>query len=92
MPCVRCESRRGGISKGLGLTVAVGVCRVKRHAQYLGCRWGDLAKVQRLIGEDPSLLNASGVARDPTPLMRACEKGHLHGGGAVAGGQGGGHQ
>jgi hypothetical protein len=37
---------------------------------------GDLAEVQRLIGEDPSRLNGKGPYRW-TPLMRAAEGGHM---------------
>jgi hypothetical protein len=49
---------------------------------------GDLAEVQRLVGQDPRLLNAKDPMR-ATPLMRAAREGP-RGGGAVAGGPGGG--
>jgi hypothetical protein len=38
---------------------------------------GDLAEVQRLIGEDPRLLNADFGVWGPTPLRSACRGGRL---------------
>jgi ankyrin repeat protein len=50
---------------------------------------GDLDEVERLVGHDPSLLNA-GDRYGRTPLMWASQAGS-RGGGAVAARQGGGH-
>jgi ankyrin repeat protein len=38
---------------------------------------GDLAEVQRLVGQDPRLLHAKHAFRGPTPLMFAAGAGHL---------------
>jgi hypothetical protein len=38
---------------------------------------GDLAEVQRLVGEDPGLLNATDNTLRRTPLMWACDWGHV---------------
>jgi hypothetical protein len=51
---------------------------------------GDLAEVERLVGQDPDLLNAREGYFDRTPLMWASREGH--GGGAVAARQGSGYQ
>jgi hypothetical protein len=38
---------------------------------------GDLTEVERLVGQDPGLLDAKDTALDQTPLMAASEKGHV---------------
>jgi ankyrin repeat protein len=44
---------------------------------WLAAIWGDLAELQRLVGQDPGLLDATLGGRMRTPLMLASAEGHV---------------
>jgi uncharacterized protein len=60
-----------------GVTVAVGVCRLSAMTSiWRAVEAGDLAEVERLVGQDPDLLDVR-VAGDCTPLILASEGGRV---------------
>jgi ankyrin repeat protein len=57
--------------------VAVCVQRMYMNGIWEAAEEGDLAEVQRLIGQNPRLLNATRAPHAMTPLMRAAVAGHV---------------
>jgi ankyrin repeat protein len=61
----------------VGLTLWL--CRVKRHMDgiWQAAKAGDVGEVERLVGQDPGLLDAEDGGVGRTPLMLASRQGHV---------------
>jgi ankyrin repeat protein len=66
--------RRGG---GMGLDGGCGCAGSSAMSIWDAVKSGDLAEVERLVGQDPGLLDAKDAEGWWTPLMYASEGGHV---------------